>query len=190
MWHPAPKRSHSHPVTDKYFGNVTNETIFDEAGNDEYKMGGGNDDVIFDASGIQSGVSNIFDGEAGTDSIDFSVVAAGTNAIVNLSVATAQTLNFCGITTQTNTLKNFENVYAGAGNETIVGSALANDIQGGDDNDKITGGGAGKTSSKVAQATTHSSIRWPLTRPSALRTSSSILVMGMTVSNLHLSLAP
>jgi hypothetical protein len=121
---------------DNFVGNASSETVYDEAGGDTYTMGAGRDRVVYLAL---DGSSNRFDGGADEDRIDFSFTTD--NAIVNLSTLTAQSVVFSGSVSQTDTLLNFETVFAGGGNDQITGSALSNTIFGGAGTDTISGGG-------------------------------------------------
>jgi hypothetical protein len=121
---------------DTFIGNASQETILEEGGGDTYTLGAGRDRVNYQ---LLDGSSNTFDGGADSDWVDFSLITD--NAIVNLSNLAAQSIVFSGSVSQTDTLRNFENVRAGSGNDNITGSAGANIIEGGAGTDTIIGGG-------------------------------------------------
>ncbi len=129
---------------DTFLGNVSNEYILDGDGADNYNFGAGNDLVRFEALSPTQQVDgdvDIIDGGLGVDTIEFEDLTA--NANVNLSNALAQTISWSGASTiaHIDTLKNFENIDTGDGNDTIVGSIGQNYINAGDGTNSITGGG-------------------------------------------------
>ena len=87
------------------------------------------------ANTIEGGLGNdTLNGGAGIDTVSY---ASATSAVtVNLSLATAQNTVGAG----TDTLSNFENIFASAFNDTLTGSSAANTINGGSGNDLIVGG--------------------------------------------------
>jgi hypothetical protein len=95
------------------------------------------DTVKFEPAGSISGA---VDGRGSTNTLDFS--ARTTPVSVNLLTDTSTSIGV---------VLNFQNVFGGAGDDTIIGSALANNLQGnggndievGDGGNDVIGGGAG-----------------------------------------------
>ena len=85
----------------------------------------------FGASGVISGTVN---GQGGTDTLDYSARTAAVS--VNLLNGTA---------TFTGGVSNIEDVAGGSGNDTLIGSVLANDLQGNGGNDILVGNGGNDT---------------------------------------------
>jgi Bacterial Ig domain/RTX calcium-binding nonapeptide repeat (4 copies) len=112
-------------------GTAASEPLQGTSGNDVlYGLGG--DDVLTGYGGRDT-----FDGGAGSDTVDYSYEPVGVNALITLGNG-AGTAVFASFYTET--LTSIENVWSGAGNDTIVGDAGANDLRGGPGNDTITGG--------------------------------------------------
>lgn len=135
--------------------HVTGDTIYGLGGNDTIKALDGNDflfggdgnDKIYAAGGddiIWGGAGNDYiDGGAGNDTASYADLTGA--ATVDLSITTAQNTGAYGF----DTLVNVENLVSGAGNDRLLGNALANTLssQGGDDfldgrggNDTLNGG--------------------------------------------------
>ena len=87
------------------------------------------------ANTIEGGLGNdILNGGLGVDTVSY---ASSTAAVtVNLALTTAQNTIGAG----TDTLSNFENIFASAFNDTLTGNSAANSINGGAGNDLIIGG--------------------------------------------------
>jgi Ca2+-binding RTX toxin-like protein len=84
---------------------------------------------------IEGGLGNdILNGGAGLDTVSYASSTVGVT--VNLSLTTAQNTIGAG----TDTLSNFENIFASAFNDTLTGNSSANAINGGAGNDVIIGG--------------------------------------------------
>ncbi|MGJ0359846.1 hypothetical protein NG785_09320 [Aliarcobacter cryaerophilus] len=95
--------------------------------------GSGNDTFISNTA-----VSNIFDGGAGSDTVDYSHLTNSSNSIVvTLNGSSLVTVAIAGL--EDDSIKNIENVTGGAGNDTIVGDANDNTLKGGAGNDIIKG---------------------------------------------------
>ena len=92
--------------------------------------GNGGDDVLTGYSGLDT-----FDGGEGSDTVDYSYNPASVSGTVDL---TADTAFFPGFHTEQ--LISIENVWMGAGSDTIIGDAGDNDLRGGPGNDTLTGG--------------------------------------------------
>lgn len=121
-------------------GNGGGDTIHGGAGNDTLDAGDSLNSFVYGDSGndyIYAVVGNpeTLDGGTGTDTLDTTRWSG--NYVVNL--ATGLT-NWSG-----ESFTNFENLTAGAGDDTLTGTAGANAINGGDGNDVINGGGGGDT---------------------------------------------
>ncbi len=113
------------PIT----GNNSSEQLTGtDAG--ELISGLGGDDVLTGYGGRDT-----FDGGQGNDTVDYSYEPVGIDATINLATGTAI---FPGYYTET--LTSIENVWSGAGNDTITGTTGDNDLRGGPGNDIITAG--------------------------------------------------
>lgn len=96
----------------------------------ELLRGLGGDDVLTGYGG-----QDTFDGGEGSDTVDYSYQPSDVKAAIDLGAGTAA---FEGYYTET--LTSIENVWSGAGNDTIIGTSGANDLRGGPGDDAITGG--------------------------------------------------
>ncbi|MBR1125274.1 FG-GAP repeat protein [Bradyrhizobium lablabi] len=113
-------------------GNGGNDRIV-SSGEGHYFGDAGNDVML---AGLSSGlVPEVLDGGSGIDTLDLTSFNGG----YTVNLATGVT-NFAF-----ESFINMENVVAGTGNDSLVGSAVANQISGGDGNDTINGGGAADT---------------------------------------------
>lgn len=116
------------------------EQVFDGTGNDKYTLLGGDDiyKVLFVSATLDK--ADAVNGGAGYDTFDASQIT--TAMLINLD-----TVGHAGIgktsafldPNQRDQLVSFERVIAGSGNDTIYGSAAANEIFGGDGGDYING---------------------------------------------------
>ncbi len=109
-----------------------NDTITANAGNDVANGGAGND--TFFAS-IDDG-NDTYDGGAGTDTYNMVNTSAASN--VNLLAGTASSTQ-----TGNDVLISIENVTGSAGDNIIIGNAVANVLRGNGGNDTLDGGSAG-----------------------------------------------
>ena len=142
------------------FAGGFNDTITGGAGADT--MYGGQGDDVFKLSGTTDGVGDIYDGGIGIDTIlggsgndtlyvtnnlgnmhSVEVIDGGAGTDVIQATSAGETLDFSGMT-----LKNIESIDAGAGNDTIIGSAGADTIQAGAGDDTVVAIG-GQTSGDV-----------------------------------------
>ncbi|WP_188475585.1 M10 family metallopeptidase C-terminal domain-containing protein, partial [Gemmobacter megaterium] len=129
-------------------GNAGNDSIFGGSGNDSLIGGLGNDslegglgiDTLRGGDGndiLHPGASlaadEIYDGGVGEDTLNFANF--GSSYTVNLGAGT-----FALGATST-TLVSIEHVWAGTGNDTIIGSSSNNDLYGGNGNDSLVGMG-------------------------------------------------
>jgi Ca2+-binding RTX toxin-like protein len=110
---------------DALYGGLGNDTLDGGLGNDTV-VGDDGDDII---RALVVGEDAI-DGGAGTDTVNFALASA------------ALTIN---LTNATHKLTNIENIVGGLGNDSIVGSAVANRLDGGEGNDIIQGGAGADT---------------------------------------------
>ncbi len=91
------------------------------------------------------------DGGADNDTVDYSYLISGQNVSLALGAVdvkgnVAQTSSsVTGITGDGDTVKNFENIRGGAGNDTLTGNAGTNSLDGSAGNDKLTGGAGDDT---------------------------------------------
>ncbi|MTE00634.1 hypothetical protein GIY56_10070 [Paracoccus sp. YIM 132242] len=106
-------------------GNGLSNLIVGNAGNNILSGGTG-------ADTLEGGLGNdTLDGGSGTDTIRFT---ASTAVSVNLLKVAAQNTG-----SGTDTIRNVENVVTGAGNDRIIGSAVANILTAGSGNDALSG---------------------------------------------------
>ncbi|MFC2248595.1 M10 family metallopeptidase C-terminal domain-containing protein [Labrys portucalensis] len=124
---------------DTFVGGASVEYVHDQAGNDIYGLGAGND--VYFAS--NDGGTDKVDGSTG---IDVFTVDPATTDPLNINLGTtaalglnAQTATF-GTSGGSENVKGFEIVWGTAGNDTIVGGAIAETLHGNDGNDIIAGG--------------------------------------------------
>jgi ELWxxDGT repeat protein len=126
---------------DSLTGGGGHDTLAGEAGNDTLIGGAGNDTYQFNATAA-AGVDLATD-TAGLDTLDFSQTT-GQPIALNLGLAVPQVLN-PNLTLTLNAGNAFENVVGGAGNDQLIGNALANVLVGGRGNDRLTGGAGNDT---------------------------------------------
>ena len=124
-------------------GNGSTNTIIGGNGGDTIDAGGGSDTVsagIGDDTviGTADGVSDIYNGGSGTDTIDYSALTALDSISVNLQTGSAS-----GVAIGSDNLSgsSFENIKSGGGDDSLFGSIANNEIRGGDGSDNIVGGG-------------------------------------------------
>jgi Ca2+-binding RTX toxin-like protein len=104
-------------------GNAGNDTLLGGDGNDTLSGGVGADSL---------------DGGTGTgDVLDYSYVTG--NLVLSVATATSGTYSVAGSTTDVDTLKNFEGIIGGSGNDSFTGNASANYLAGNAGNDTLTG---------------------------------------------------
>lgn len=99
---------------------------------------------VFNDTLSGDGNVNKLDGGAGIDTVDFSYLGAGNNLVLTLGALTVATgvvaqTSTSGVAGDIDTVKNFENVIGGEGNDTFTGNAGANSLSGGDGDDKLSG---------------------------------------------------
>jgi serralysin len=109
---------------DLLYGNAGNDSLSGGFGDDTIN-GGDGDDIIDGGFG-----SDVMDGGAGIDTLDVTFYSGS----YSVNLATGVT-GFVG-----ETAINFENINTGAGNDTIIGSDVANRINAGAGNDFVDGG--------------------------------------------------
>ena len=132
-------------------GGDGNDTLIGGAGNDALQGGAGDDAFVIAGT---EGQGDTFDGGAGTDTM--SVTGTGNTTLSNFDAAASSievwqgnglavvgttagdALNFSGL----NAVSGLAYVDGGGGNDTIIGTSLADDLRGGGGNDSL-GGGAG-----------------------------------------------
>ncbi|MDV2998691.1 MAG: hypothetical protein N5P05_000297 [Chroococcopsis gigantea SAG 12.99] len=101
-----------------YYGEDGNDTLLGSGGNDTINGGGGDDSM---------------DGGSGIDTVDYTYWIGG--GTYNLATGIA---SFPGFYDEE--IQNFENIWTGAGNDYIIGSATDNVIVAGAGNDTVDGG--------------------------------------------------
>ncbi len=116
-----------------------NDTVDAGPGADAIQAGSG-DDLIDAGTGDDTVVADPGDdtliGGPGVDTLDFSAAPSTSPLEINLLTQLAT-----GSATGRDTIREFENVIGGAGNDSITGSDLDNRIQGGSGSDTILAGG-------------------------------------------------
>ncbi len=113
-------------VSEQLYGTDLGEKIFGKGGNDVLTGYAGKD---------------TFDGGLGSDTVDYSYQPATVPGLVRLDDGTGQGTGsafFDGFYTEI--LNSIENVWMGAGNDTVVGDSNDNDLRGGPGNDTLQGG--------------------------------------------------
>jgi Ca2+-binding RTX toxin-like protein len=111
-----------------------NDTLIGGVGNDYLAGGTGNDTYLIDAD-VDTGTDTIVD-PSGIDSLDFGATAKSIS--VNLTTANPQSIA-AGVQLVLPVLT-IENVFGGAGNDSITGDSLNNWLVGGAGNDTLNGG--------------------------------------------------
>jgi len=129
---------------DKIEAKGGNDLIIAGAGQDWVSAGSGNDTIV----GIINDGNDIYFGESGLDTFDFSQSDAAATVSLGLA-AFGLKLNGFGYATSsqigTDVLYEFENVIGGAGNDRIAGDDRANILNGGGGDDILNGGAGGDT---------------------------------------------
>jgi len=111
--------------------------------------GSGDIDTLINIQNIKGGegndtfrtnfaVSNQFDGNSGNNTMDYSNANASQKIVVTLDGANFRDVTI-GTGTVVDSVKNIQNVYGGAGNDTIIGDGNSNILDGGSGNDLIRG---------------------------------------------------
>jgi Ca2+-binding RTX toxin-like protein len=83
-------------------------------------------------------IANQFDGNSGNNTMDYSNANAAQSITVTLDGANFRDV-IIGNGTVTDSIKNIQNVYGGAGNDTIIGDGNSNILKGGAGADIIKG---------------------------------------------------
>ncbi|WP_127998020.1 beta strand repeat-containing protein [Piscinibacter defluvii] len=111
-------------ANDRLEGGDGNDTLNGSGGNDT-ALGGNGNDLVYAVLG-----TDVAAGGDGVDTLD--TTSYGGNYLVNLVTGAT---NFAG-----ESFTEFEHLVAGAGNDTLIGTAAGNDITGGTGNDSLDGG--------------------------------------------------
>ncbi len=137
-------------------GGIGNDTLTGADGNDTLNGGGGNDSLVgqlgddtyvFVATGLTETDTVSEGANAGSDSLDFTNLAATVPVTVNLTsdLALATYASRTIRTASAGQSANFENAIGGAGNDSFIGNAAANLLRGGAGNDTMEGGAGNDT---------------------------------------------
>lgn len=134
---------------DTYIGSAESEIATDSNGSDTFRLGAGND-TYRAALGTSPGLDGLDTADGGTgladlydagDGVSATTINLGTvdfkhafNAFAPIAKSTA-----AGAEIGTDTIFNFEAARGGAGDDTIVGSSLANELSGGAGSDHLFG---------------------------------------------------
>ncbi len=134
---------------DSLFGGDGDDTLTGGSGTDNMSAGGGNDRFLVSGS---DAASDTFNGGSGTDTMQ--VTGSGSLSLNGFNASTssietwqgnsqavtgstaANAFDFSGLTA----MSGLAYVDGGSGNDTLVGSAFADDLRGGSGNDRLTGG--------------------------------------------------
>ena len=114
---------------DILIGNALFNTIYGHGGADE-ATGAGGDDIFISEDGDGD---DIYDGGAGSDGVDYSLAPSGVTVDLAIGTGSGGAGN--------DVLINIENVYGGAGSDTLRGDASVNNILGGAGDDVLAGRG-------------------------------------------------
>jgi len=120
---------------DVLVGGAGNDELDGAAGND-WLFGGADDDVLTGGAG-----EDMLDGGAGRDEASYADETAAVE--VTLDGSTYAVVQVGG--TDTDYVRNIENVTGGSGNDSLTGDGLANALVGGDGNDELRGEGGNDT---------------------------------------------
>lgn len=120
-------------------GGIGHDSLHGDAGKNNIKGGDGNDTIGGGAG------NDILDGGAGDrDFLFYQLADSNSHLSVTLgaggAVTTATLKDSSGKIIDSDTVSNFEGVYGGDGNDTLIGNALANELNGGAGNDLLIGG--------------------------------------------------
>lgn len=111
-----------------------NDTLTGDDSANNLVAGDGNDSVD------GRGGNDVLDGGDGIDVVTYAQLRAGQDLSLSLLTGKAEVSASGGAILKRDKLTGFENVMGGGGNDTIIGSALANDISGLDGQDSLDGG--------------------------------------------------
>lgn len=124
---------------DKLLGGNGDDYLYAGAGNDTVDAGAGNDLII----GGDGAGDDIYKGGSGVDTVKYTSAAA--SIVVDLSRGTASSLDKPSLDSDvsgigTDKLSDIENAIAGDFDDILIGSKLANSLEGGLGNDLLQGG--------------------------------------------------
>ena len=106
---------------------------------DDTLTGDKNNNVISGGDGHDT-----LDGGLGVDTLDYSYLTNANNGVtLTLDASGNGTSTVANLATDGDTVKGFENVTGGAGNDVLTGNALINTLNGGGGDDTLKGGGGG-----------------------------------------------
>ena len=129
--------------SDNLTGSASDNAFIGGPGNDTLN-GGAGDDLFLEAAA--SAGSDIMNGGDGSDTVDYSGRHADLNVTLCTSTASGCMTGACscaaddGEASEKDTLVNLENVFAGSGNDTLIGNVASNYFTGGLGNDTLRGG--------------------------------------------------
>ena len=124
--------------SDSLVGQAGNDTLLGGAGNDDISGGSGTDSLVGGDGNDTLWGGGGKDTLNGGTGIDRAIYAEATTALlVDLRAGRA---SFTGTNWPDETLVSIEGAAAGSGNDTLIGTAGANDLSGGAGNDSLAGG--------------------------------------------------
>lgn len=123
---------------DTFTAGVLNDKIQGGAGNDVLNGREGNDRIKGDHG------NDTLDGGTGMDTVDFGYLLSTQHLTLTLGAYDAKTNNVAasstsGVSGDIDSVKNFEDVISGAGNDKLTGNATGNLLEGGDGDDRLAG---------------------------------------------------
>jgi Ca2+-binding RTX toxin-like protein len=128
---------------DNLDGGADNDFIAAGAGNDTL-TGGTGIDIVDGGSGndllIAGAGNDTMNGGDGVDTADYSYLAAANGINLTLDGTNAVSVSVSGLLDDRDSLRNVENVFGGAGDDTITGDAADNILRGGLGKDALDGG--------------------------------------------------
>lgn len=123
---------------DNVVGSALDDQLEGNSSRNTMNGGLGNDTFIFTGGGDR------LDGDGGNDSLSFSGPVTGANFTRDVTVNLSSSVRVDG-SSEVTTLIEIENVFAGSGNDRLIGNGLDNIFGGNAGFDRMTGGGGNDT---------------------------------------------
>lgn len=123
---------------DNVIGTGFDDTLEGNSSRNTINGGLGNDSFVFSFGGDR------LDGDGGVDSLHFTPAVTGATFTRSVTVDLSSSVRVEG-RSEVTTLVEFENVFSGDGNDTLIGNGLDNLIAGNGGFDRMTGGGGADT---------------------------------------------
>ncbi len=119
-----------------YTGNTMNNMFYASTAGTSVVNGLAGDDTLVEGLDANNAGQETFHGGAGADTVDYSLRTANLTAAMDLHTASGDPLGPEGDLIDVDV----ENLYGGAGADTLTGNALDNDIEGNNGSDTLVGG--------------------------------------------------